>query len=93
MCKKFNKPIINMAATAANLKSFRIRSGYSVRELQGIFNFSTPQAIYNWEAGRDVPVIDNLIVLASVYGVTINDLVVTDLVEIECEMPEAKKSA
>lgn len=84
MCK-INKPIIDVAATAANIKACRIRAGYSVREIQNIFNFSSPEAIYSWEKGKYIPSIDNLIVIASVYGVTIDQIVITDTVEVEVE--------
>ena len=84
MCK-INKPVIDIAATAANIKACRIRAGYSVREIQNIFNFNAPQAIYNWESGKDVPSIDNLIVIAAVYGVTIDKIVITTTVEVEVE--------
>ena len=33
MCKIY-KPVINVAATAAKIKAYRIRAGYSVREIQ-----------------------------------------------------------
>lgn len=84
MCK-INKPIIDVAATVANIKACRIRAGYSVREIQNIFNFSSPEAIYSWEKGKYIPSIDNLIVIASVYGVTIDQIVITDTVEVEVE--------
>lgn len=84
MCK-INKPIIDVAATAANIKACRIRAGYSVREIQNIFNFSSPEAVYAWEKGKYLPTIDNMIVIASVYGVTIDQIVITDTVEVEIE--------
>lgn len=84
MCK-INKPIIDVAATAANIKACRIRAGYSVREIQNIFNFSSPEAVYAWEKGKNLPTIDNMIVIASVYGVTIDQIVITDTVEVEVE--------
>ncbi len=84
MCK-INKPIIDVAATAANIKACRIRAGYSVREIQNIFNFSSPEAVYAWEKGKYLPTIDNMIVIASVYGVTIDQIVITDTVEVEVE--------
>ena len=92
MCK-INKPIIDTAATAANIKALRIRAGYSVKQIQSIFNFSSPQAVYNWEAGRDVPVIDNIIVLASVYGVKMDDIIKTKIIEMECDTEVILKSA
>ncbi len=84
MCK-INKPIIDVAATAANIKAYRIRAGYSVREIQNIFNFSSPEAIYAWEKGKYLPTIDNMIVIAAVYGVTIDNIVITRTVEVEVE--------
>lgn len=84
MCK-INKPIIDVAATAANIKACRIRAGYSVREIQNIFNFSSPEAVYAWEKGKYLPTIDNMIVIASVYGVKIDELIVTSTVEVEVE--------
>ncbi len=85
MCK-INKPIINLTATAARIKGYRLRCGYSVREIQAIFNFNSAEAIYSWEKGKYLPTIDNLIVLAAVYGVTIDDIIVRDEIEIECEL-------
>ena len=84
MCK-INKPIIDVAATAANIKAYRIRAGYSVREIQNIFNFSSPEAIYAWEKGKYLPTIDNMIIIAAVYGVTIDNIVITRTVEVEVE--------
>lgn len=81
-----NKPIIDVEATAANLKALRIKSGLSVKQIQAVFNFSYPQAIYNWESGKDVPTVDNLIVLAAVYCVPIEKLVLTKTVQIECSL-------
>ena len=43
------------------------------------------KAIYSWEKGKYIPSIDNLIVIASVYGVTIDQIVITDTVEVEVE--------
>lgn len=84
MCK-INKPIIDVAATAANIKACRIRAGYSVREIQNIFNFSSPEAIYSWESQKYLPSIDNMIVIAAIYGVKIDELIVTSTVEVEVE--------
>ncbi len=91
MCK-INKPVINVAATAAKIKECRIRAGYSVREIQAIFNFSSPEAIYAWEKGKYIPSIDNMIVIAEVYGVTVDDFIVRNVIEIECDIREAKSA-
>ncbi|MEE3400279.1 MAG: helix-turn-helix transcriptional regulator, partial [Eubacterium sp.] len=41
-----------------------------------IFGFATPQAIYKWQRGMTLPTIDNLVVLATVFGVTMDEIIV-----------------
>ena len=91
MCK-INRPEINVTATAAKIKECRIRAGYSVREIQAIFNFSSSVAIYAWEKGKYIPSIDNMIVIADVYGVTIDEIIIRDVVEVECDIAEEKSA-
>ena len=67
-------PVIDMAATGCNITRMRIRAGMTVKELQSVFGFSTPQAIYKWQRGAALPTVDNLVVLAAVFGVRIEDI-------------------
>ena len=69
-------PTIDMIETGKNISYLRQKAGYSVRDLQQIFGFATPQAIYKWQHGAAMPTVDNLIVLAMVFGVTIDDILV-----------------
>ena len=39
-------PVIDLAATGLNIARLRVRAGLRVRDLQDIFGFGTPQAIY-----------------------------------------------
>ena len=55
--------------------------GITARELQIIMDFPYVQTIYNWFAGKNMPTIDNLVVLAKTLAVPMDDLVVTSLVE------------
>ena len=72
-------PVIDMAATGMNIARLRMAAGLTVRELQAVFGFSTPQAIYKWQRGDALPTLDNMVVLAAVLGVTMEEiLVVTD---------------
>ena len=41
------------------------------------FGFNSPQAIYKWQNGAALPTVDNLIVLAALFGVLIDDILVT----------------
>lgn len=70
-------PIINMQATGENIKRLRKAQGISVGELQDVFGFTNPQAIYKWQNGMSIPTLDNLVILASVLGTTIDDIIVT----------------
>ena len=68
-----------MAKTGQNIVVLRKRAGLSVRDLQDVFGFATPQAIYKWQQGLALPTIDNLVVLASLLNVSIDDIIVTDI--------------
>lgn len=72
-------PTIDMVRTGQNIYRLRQLAGVSVKDLQEVFGFATPQAIYKWQHGTTLPTIDNLVVLAKVLGVRIDDiLVMTD---------------
>ena len=74
-----NIPSIDMVGTGQNINRLRKLAGISVRDLQDIFGFATPQAIYKWQHGTALPTIDNLVVLAAVLQVKVDDiLVMTD---------------
>ena len=69
-------PTIDMAATGNNIIRLRQRNGLTVQDLQNVFGFSTPQAIYKWQRGAAMPTLDNLVVLASVFGTTMDAIVI-----------------
>lgn len=69
-------PVIDMTATGTNIMRLRINAGMTVKNLQDIFGFSTPQAIYKWQHGETMPTVDNLVVLAAVFGVTVDEILV-----------------
>ena len=71
-------PKVNIDETGKKIRSLRIKAGLSVRQLQYELGFSTPQAIYKWESGRGLPSIDNLVVIAGVLGVTIDEIIVVE---------------
>ena len=75
---KQNMPVINMAATGNRIYALRKAAGLTVRDLQNIFGFATPQAIYKWQNGTALPAIDNLVVLSAVFDVAIDAILVID---------------
>lgn len=70
-------PTVDMIATGNQIKLLRKSAGVSVKQLQNIFGFGTPQAVYKWERGDALPTVDNLVVLAAVLGVKVDDILVT----------------
>ncbi|MDE6529929.1 MAG: helix-turn-helix domain-containing protein [Lachnospiraceae bacterium] len=68
-------PTIDMEATGRNITRLREAAGLTVRDLQDIFGFATPQAIYKWQHGTAMPSIDNLVVLASVLKVSMDEII------------------
>ena len=71
-------PIIDTVGTGIRIMNLRKQSGLSVKELQNILGFATPNAIYKWQNGAAMPTLDNLIVLAAVFKVPVDDIIVTD---------------
>ena len=75
----FMMPTIDMVATGKNIERLRKAAGLSVRDLQDVFGFATPQAIYKWQHGTAMPTIDNLVVLAAVLEVPMDAIIVIDV--------------
>ena len=71
-------PVINMTATGMNIARLRKNAGMTVRDLQAIFGFANPQAIYKWQRGEAMPTLDNMIVLAAVFNVTVDEILVLE---------------
>ena len=69
-------PVIDLAATGANILRLRRDRGYSVRDLQRYFGFEEPQAIYKWQRGKSLPSVDNLYALSTLLDVPMNDILV-----------------
>lgn len=68
-------PYIDAIETGININDLRMSAGLSVKDIQNVFGFSTPQAVYKWIRGDSIPSVDNLVVLAKVLGVTIDDII------------------
>ncbi len=74
-----NLPVIDMIATGRNIDRLRKDAGLTVKDLQIFFGFGTPQAIYKWQHGTAMPTIDNLVALAMIFGVSVDEILVVDM--------------
>jgi len=68
-------PVIDMAATGKNIREMRIAAGMTIRDIQDACGVSAT-AITKWQKGQAVPSIDNMIVLAEIWDVRIDDIIV-----------------
>ena len=83
-CRVIRVPYINTVATGQNINRMRMEAGFTVKDMQAVFGFATPQAIYKWIHGTAMPSIDNLVILAAVLGVTMDEIIVVDTPTSKC---------
>ena len=67
-----------MQRTGERISALREARGLTVRQLQRLLGFATPQAIYKWQHGETLPTIDNLVALSAILEVPISEILVTD---------------
>ncbi|SEP77722.1 Helix-turn-helix [Lachnospiraceae bacterium NE2001] len=69
---------VNMQATGANIKNMMKTRNIKVKDVQAVCGFGTPQAIFKWMRGDTMPTIDNMIIIADMFGCTMDDIVVVN---------------
>lgn len=72
-------PTIDAIATGANIRALIKNKGLKVTDVQAIFGFHTPQAIFKWMRGDALPSIDNIVILAHILDVTIDKIIITNI--------------
>ena len=72
-----NIPTIDMVKTGANITTLRKKSGVTVKNIEDTLGVSKT-AICKWQRGETMPSIDNLVGLAAMLGVTLNEIVATN---------------
>lgn len=71
-------PTIDIVATGQNINALRIKANMSVKDMQQVFGFTTPQAIYKWIHGMNLPTIDNMVILAEMFNVTVDEIIAVE---------------
>ena len=71
-------PTIDMIATGANIKALIKGKGLKGADVQTAFGFNTPQAIFKWMRGDAMPSIDNIVILAHILDVPIDEIIITN---------------
>ena len=75
-------PVINLTDTGRTIERCRKEAGLSVRDVQNYFGFEYPQAVYKWQHGECLPSVDNLLALARLLRVKMEDLLVYEDQEV-----------
>ena len=71
-------PMVDMKHTGENIVSLRRRKGLTVRDIQRLLGFTTPQAIYKWQRGATLPTIENLAALACILCVPMEEILAVE---------------
>lgn len=67
-------PTIDLEKIGRKINQLRIENNLAVKDLQKIFGFTTPQAIYKWQQGIALPSLNNLVVLSEIFNVPIEEI-------------------
>ena len=69
-------PTIDMKATGNKIKDAINANGMTVKAVANAFGFASPYPVYKWINGQTMPALDNLVILAALMGVKMDDLIV-----------------
>lgn len=67
-------PTINLYETGQKIKAIMTRKGLSVRDVQEYLGLTTPQSVYHWINGRNLPTIDNLYALSELFSIPVDEM-------------------
>lgn len=71
-------PKIDMERTGRNIKRIMKEKGYSAKILAEKMGFFDKSVVYKWIRGETIPSIDNLFRLSFLFGMSMNDILVTE---------------
>lgn len=70
-------PVIDLVATGKNIKHLIAENGMKVKDVADVFGFASAYPVYKWQNGETLPALDNLVVLAKLLNVTMDEIIVT----------------
>jgi transcriptional regulator with XRE-family HTH domain len=68
--------MIDLAATGKHIKELCNARGIRPDMLAKEMGFASVTAIYKWFEGGSLPQVDNLFILADIFGITVDELIV-----------------
>lgn len=76
MSMSFKYPVIDMHATGTHIKELMDARELSVQDVQEAMGLASPQAVYRWLYGSNLPSVDNLYALSRFFEVSMEDVLV-----------------
>lgn len=76
MSTEFVYPVIDMRATGTHIKELMTARELSVQDVQNAMGFASPQAVYRWLRGSNLPSVDNLFALSRYLDVQMDDVII-----------------
>jgi len=76
MSRNFVYPVIDMHATGTHIKALMDARELSVQDVQDAMGLASPQAVYRWLRGSNMPSVDNLYALSRYLNVQMDDVIV-----------------
>lgn len=68
--------VLDEVKTGENIKRLMQERGITIRDVQKYFGFNSTQAIYYWINSKRMPSLDNLVIMTSLFDVTLNDIII-----------------
>ena len=72
----FKYPVIDMRATGAHIKELMNTREVTVQDVQEAMGLASPQTVYRWLCGSNLPSVDNLFALSRYLNVQMDDVIV-----------------
>ena len=76
MSKRFVYPVIDMRATGTHIKVLMDARELSVQDVQNAMGLASPQAVYRWLRGSNMPSVDNLYALSRFLDAPMDNVIV-----------------
>lgn len=72
-------PIIDIVATGMKIKALLKDKGLTIKDIQKAFGFASVYPVYKLINGKNLPAIENLVMLAKMMDTTIDDILVIEV--------------
>ena len=73
---RYKMPTIDLTATGINIGALMKKNGISAAEVADRMGFSTRNAVYKWLKGESLPTLDNILILADLLDVSVEEILV-----------------